>query len=817
MEARLSNYLLKFLKIGVFVTLFLPLVMNSHFFFPFIVFKNVLFHIAVEVMFVAYLFLASINPRFRPRLDKLTIALVAFFVIYVMAGIFGIGIYSSFWGNYERMSGIFHMFHLVLYFLVVANVFKVKEDWHAFFTFSIFASLLMSFLGLAQWLKIPFLLESSGGSRLSGTVGNATFLAAYLIFNLFFILYFWAKEERFNLKLFAVSFLSFDIFLVLSSILNKLFITSDWGLLNIFKIPILIEGFDYPKIWVAYLVFQALILAVWLLRTKINAVRVLLSAILLLDFFIFFNTQTRGAIIGFVLGVGFLAVAGLVFSRDKKIKAAVAGFLLLAVISPFILLAAKDTSFIQNNGTLSRLANISKSDLTTESRLLTWQASWRGWSENSKSFLIGYGPENYYYAFNKYFPTAIYKDAGSRIWFDRAHNIIFDIGVTTGIIGLVSYLSILALAAYYLVAAYRQVKEISSSWLFVGLLIAYFIQNFFVFDTINTEIPFFLFLGFIVFQYFEAYSSQNSSATNYREINYIYLATLAVVLLFGVLAVNVRVLKSNNYIFKALTGNGDVQIAFDYFKQAIDQSLTGRFEARQQIADFANRLLTNQSVNNNKKSEIISFAGLELKKSIDEEPLNVRHYIFLANFRNSTAAANIQAVQEAADLMSQAIELSPNRPHVYSELAKAEVLLGNFEAGEKWFKQSAALAPWVIDVHWNLLTVYIMFEKYDLADEYMEYMKQELDWQPGVQDYGRLVDLYARVKNYNRMLEAQLLKIEIESTADNYAQLAAIHAKLGQNEQARQATQRAVEINPEFSGQAQQFLQLLDQGELLDK
>jgi hypothetical protein len=71
---------------------------------------------------------------------------------------------------------------------------------------------------------------------------------------------------------------------------------------------------------------------------------------------------------------------------------------------------------------LRKLAAISTNDITTQSRLLTWQASWQEfWSGD-----LGLRPENYYYVFNKRFPTAIFRDAGSQIWFDRAHNIIFD-------------------------------------------------------------------------------------------------------------------------------------------------------------------------------------------------------------------------------------------------------------------------------------------------------------------------------------------------------------------------------------------------------
>ena len=110
---RISQSLVWTIRVGVFLILFLPLLMNSHFFFPFIVFKNVMFRIVVEVMFLAYLILAHLEPKYLPefklqKINKVVLAVLAFFGVSVIAWIFGIGHYSGFWSNYERMGGIFH-------------------------------------------------------------------------------------------------------------------------------------------------------------------------------------------------------------------------------------------------------------------------------------------------------------------------------------------------------------------------------------------------------------------------------------------------------------------------------------------------------------------------------------------------------------------------------------------------------------------------------------------------------------------------------------------------------------------------------------
>ena len=69
-KENIIKILLWTIKIGIFLTLFLPLVMHSHFFFPFIVVKNVLFRIVVEIIFVAYLLLAHLDPHYRPKFNN---------------------------------------------------------------------------------------------------------------------------------------------------------------------------------------------------------------------------------------------------------------------------------------------------------------------------------------------------------------------------------------------------------------------------------------------------------------------------------------------------------------------------------------------------------------------------------------------------------------------------------------------------------------------------------------------------------------------------------------------------------------------------
>src|SRR3989338_3229297 len=129
-------------------------------------------------------------------------------------------------------------------------------------------------------------------------------------------------------------------------------------------------------------------------------------------------------------------------SAGRWLKTAALAVGALLVVSAVVVWLQRDTGWVRGNATLTRLVTISFDDITTQSRLLTWESSMKGWKDRP---LLGYGYENYNVAFNKYFNPLIYRDAGSQIGFDRAHNVVFDVLVTSGILGMIAYMGLYGL------------------------------------------------------------------------------------------------------------------------------------------------------------------------------------------------------------------------------------------------------------------------------------------------------------------------------------------------------------------------------------
>src|SRR4030042_2922863 len=188
-----TNTLQKIIKYCLYITAFIPLFVVRNSIFPFVVPKVVLFQLLVEVAFSCWLILIWQNQEVRQKFKNifeswLFWGITLFIVSLFVSSFFGINFYKSFWGNYERMFGLFAILHFYLYFIVLYSVF-FKKDFERFFQVSIISACLVVIYGFTQvLLKVSF-TGAAKGWRMESTIGNSAILATYLLFNLFFAVY----------------------------------------------------------------------------------------------------------------------------------------------------------------------------------------------------------------------------------------------------------------------------------------------------------------------------------------------------------------------------------------------------------------------------------------------------------------------------------------------------------------------------------------------------------------------------------------------------------------------------------------------------
>ncbi|MHB1086469.1 MAG: O-antigen ligase family protein, partial [Minisyncoccota bacterium] len=405
---------------GIFALPFVGLLVTSSLFFPYITGKNFAFRIIVEVITAAWLALAIVNPSYRPRRSLLLGALALFVLIIGVADVFGAYAFKSLWSNYERMDGWVTIAHLLAYTIVASAMLQSEKLWRWLFWTTLGVSAYLSLYGLLQ-VTGKVALGLGGVSGLSGRI-----------------------DGTFGNPIYFAVYMLFHVF---------------------------IAAMLWAQQWVE----------------KGPGKRLYISAaygsIIALDTVALFLTGTRGTMLGIIGGTLLSALLMLIFARKSRnvwrASAAVV-FGIFALTGLFFMV--KDQAWVQKVGFLNRLASISLSDQTTESRFVNWSMAWEGVKERP---ILGWGQENYALVFDKYYDPRMYKQEP---WFDRVHNIVFDWLVAGGFLGLITYLSIFIVALWTL---WRSGGfTIAERSLLTGLLAGYFCHNFFVFDNVTSYILF---------------------------------------------------------------------------------------------------------------------------------------------------------------------------------------------------------------------------------------------------------------------------------------------------------------------------------------
>jgi len=162
-------------------------------------------------MTALWLVLMLFDARYKPRKSWVLAMLAIFVGVVALSSLLGENFYRSFWSNYERMEGLVTYLHLLAYFLVLAGTMKTERIWNRLFHTTLFASAIIAFYGVFQLFGI---LQTHQGNRLDATLGNASYLAVYMIFHIFLAmaLFYRARDYRKWIYLFIIILESFVLY-----------------------------------------------------------------------------------------------------------------------------------------------------------------------------------------------------------------------------------------------------------------------------------------------------------------------------------------------------------------------------------------------------------------------------------------------------------------------------------------------------------------------------------------------------------------------------------------------------------------------------
>ena len=387
--------------------------------------------------------------------SPLHLSILAFGLLAIVSTAASITPGISFWGSWDRKSGLIILICWIIFFLIVAQQMRNRAQlFRAVYTLLI-SSGVVSALGILQYFfpdALYWLFHSTYNYRAVSIIGNPLFLSSFLAmvipFNMALIIYSWSRRK---------------------------------------------EG---------------------------NNIRILIGLVILLalQFWCLWLAQYSITILLYIMApIVFIIVLGIVKRKKLLLGIGAVSMLVLGIIAGLLLAPLLfQTPGIETPSSTQNLESVPISEKLGLQTLGLRVEYWRNtidmlvkspevpFSNDKLHFLrkvIGYGPETFEVTFQLYFPDnmkSIFTHTSQLI--DRPHNDYLYLAATMGLLGLMSFLSILAVFFYlcfrYLRRATAEIDKLLLIAMIAGI-IQYMVDIFFNISTISPELVFWLTLAML--------------------------------------------------------------------------------------------------------------------------------------------------------------------------------------------------------------------------------------------------------------------------------------------------------------------------------
>ena len=360
----------------------------------------------------------------------LVIPVAALVAVYVIATVFSVSPYASLYGSYQRLQGTFTTFSYLTLFAVVVGNLRRRSQVDRAITLVIVCSLPVSLYGILQHFRLdPLPWGGDTVERVTGSMGNAIFLAAYLIMT--------------------------------APVGLARVVTSFHGILTD----------DEP----AKLTFNVIRAAIYIFIFAVNLIAI-------------WFTSSRGPWLGLLAGFFMFFVLLSLHWRARTLTLITIGLAgVLAVFLVLLNIPNGPLEAVRELPGVGRLGNVFETEGGTgKVRVLIWEGVVKlvlphapitqpdgtpdRW--NAIRPLIGYGPEALYVAYNRFYPPDLGHLEARNASPDRSHNETWDAIAFTGILGLVAYLLLFVAVFYYALNWLGLITTPARRNAFIGLVLA---------------------------------------------------------------------------------------------------------------------------------------------------------------------------------------------------------------------------------------------------------------------------------------------------------------------------------------------------------
>jgi tetratricopeptide (TPR) repeat protein len=366
---------------------------------------------------------------------------------------------------------------------------------------------------------------------------------------------------------------------------------------------------------------------------------------------------------------------------------------------------------------------------TIQTRKIVWKGALQIWKGH---ILLGTGPETFAFS---YYQSKLPDHNLTPEWnviFTKAHNEYLNFLANTGIIGLASYLILIASILILFIKnikTYAKGSTILEFLLNLSLLAGFLsilTTNFFGFSTVPLNVLFFIFpaLAFPPSKNKERRNETASASDKYQQ------AGIAIVLLFAVLLLySIHKYWINDVLYqkaKSLNQRGEYTSAY-----AILSSLTQK-NPRQPIYldEFSNASanLALQSLENLEKDKAKKYTAEaidSLTKAIRYSPFNIIIKIRSAERLIFLSAIDEDNLSRAKTMFEEAVKFAPTDANIRFNLGLTLLKIGDVESAIENIEEAIALKPNYEKARLALALIYANINKNDMAKEQIEYLLRE--------------------------------------------------------------------------------------------
>lgn len=708
-------------------------------------------------------------------------------------------------------------------------------------TFPFVTSKVWVFCGLIEillpvWLGVLIFFPERRPDRwplVIALLAYAGVLISASIFGVDFHRSFWANHERMT-----------GVYALLHYIIFAFFVSSayrtrkEWNIVFIFSICASIamcfvalwerthEGFlashAHGRVWATlgnyiylanYLLFNAYFALMIIHRRELRMwLRTLLWAVLFLQFLVIIYTETRGSVVA--IAAALLIILFLEAVGERRIRVYAVSAMIGVVFIGAFLFFNRAQPWVLHLPMVGKLANTNFNDGGVRTRFIAWEIAVQAFKERP---LLGWGPENFYYAFNAHYRPESYRYSPYETWFDRPHNNVLEVLFATGGVGMLSYIGLFVTAW---IVVLRLVKRGDMTrWegaLTVGMLVAYVLQNITVFDSHTSFLYFYLVLGFIGGIRSELASLQENITPAHVRMAGVVMGATGVVCLVLVFYTNLQPFQANRlglYGTSYLRLAGNVPEGVRFYRQALETPTPHLRDLRVDAARDVTDVLATGKLSAKDAAPYYDWAIDLLLKNRKERPNDVYDGIALAQVYMTYAFIRPEMADRALEVLNEIRPLSPKRQQILFTMARVNMMKGRYADAESVLLETATDEERIPELHWLLAMAYWAQQKSAEAQT-AAVRAEDLHYRWGTDS-----ELFMAYQIHRTAQDVERALVVARTLAVNWPQSARYHLILAQSlladnqiEESRVALEQAEKINdPEWRQDIIEFEKLLNQ------